>query len=309
MESYGAKRSGIKQFTPGTALGKMTAYLVMGLFAFMTIFPLVWLLVNSFKTTTEFRTNMMGLPIDWTLDNYKSAWKIGEFDKLIGNSILYTVGSIVGITFLSLLTGFAFAKIKSKATKPIYGGFIIGILLTTQSLMVPLFLEVTSIDRGLGDLLRSTGLVGSGEFRLFHNTRFGVLLIYIGSALPTGIYMCTEYIRGIPNAIIEAAQIDGAGYFKIFRSIILGMTKPIAMTLSILNIPSIWNEFALINILVSETNLKSLPLGIYKFSGGLSSDYGKQFAALVIGMLPMLLFYGAFRKQITAGVSMGALKE
>lgn len=309
MESYGAKRSGIKQFTPGTALGKTTAYLVMGLFAFMTIFPLVWLLVNSFKTTTEFRTNMMGLPIDWTLDNYKSAWKIGEFDKLIGNSILYTAGSIVGITFLSLLTGFAFAKIKSKATKPIYGSFIIGILLTTQSLMVPLFLEVTSIDRGLGDLLRSAGLVGSGEFRLFHNTRFGVLLIYIGSALPTGIYMCTEYIRGIPNAIIEAAQIDGAGYFKIFRSIILGMTKPIAMTLSILNIPSIWNEFALINILVSETNLKSLPLGIYKFSGGLSSDYGKQFAALVIGMLPMLLFYGAFRKQITAGVSMGALKE
>ncbi|MCE5257340.1 MAG: carbohydrate ABC transporter permease [Spirochaetaceae bacterium] len=309
MDHRGKRVREKKPIKLGSFIGKALAYLVMGVFAFMTIYPLVWLLLNSFKTTTEFRINMTGLPIDWTFENYRSAWKIGEFDKLIGNSVLYTLGSSIGITFLSLLSGFAFAKIKSKATGPIYGSFIIGILLSIQSLMVPLFLEVTSIDRGLGDILRSLGLIGPGEFRLFHNSRFGVLIIYIGSALPTGIYLCTEYIRGIPNAIIEAAQIDGAGYFRIFRSIIVGMSKPIAMTLSILNIPSLWNEFALINILVSETNLKSLPLGIYKFSGGLSSDYGKQFAALVIGMLPMLLFYIAFRKQITAGVSMGALKE
>lgn len=298
-----------KTIKPGTILGKAAAYVIMGVFAFMTIYPLVWLFLNSFKSTTEFRTNMMGLPIDWTFDNYITSWRIGEFDKLIGNSLLYTIGATVGITFLSLLTGFAFSKIKSKATKFIYGSFIIGILLTIQSLMVPLFLEVTSLDRGIGDLLRVLGLAVPKDFRLFHNTRFGVLIIYIGSALPVGIYMCTEYIRGIPGAIIEAAQIDGAGYFRIFRSIIVGMSKPIAMTLSILNIPLLWNEFALINILVSETSLKSLPLGIYKFSGGLSSDYGKQFAALVIGMLPMLLFYIAFRKQITASVSMGALKE
>ncbi len=280
------RKGGKKPIRPGAILGKAAAYLVMGIFAFMTIYPLVWLFFSSFKTTTEFRTNMMGLPIDWTLENYRSAWKIGEFDKLTGNSVLYTLGSTVGITFLSLLTGFAFAKIKSKATGPIYGSFIIGILLTIQSLMVPLFLEVTSIDRGIGDFLRSLGLVGSGEFRLFHNTRFGVLIIYIGSALPVGIYMCTEYIRGIPSAIIEAAQIDGAGYFRIFRSIIVGMSKPIAMTLSILNIPSLWNEFALINILVSETNLKSLPLGIYKFSGGLSSDYGSNSRRSSLGCCP-----------------------
>lgn len=280
----------------------------MGLFSFITIYPLVWLFLSSFKTTNEFRMNMLGLPISWTVDNYIGAWKIGEFDKLIGNSVFYTGGATIGIIFLSLLTGFAFAKIKSRATAPLYGSFIIGILLTIQSLMVPLFLEVTALDRVLGDFLRSLGLFGNGEFRLFHNTRFGVLLIYIGSALPMGIYLSTEYIKGIPNAIIEAAQMDGAGYFRIFRSIIVRMSAPIAMTLAILNIPTLWNEFALINILVSDTNLKSLPLGIYRFSGALSSDYGKQFAALVIGMLPMLLFYAAFRKQITAGVAAGALK-
>ena len=86
------------------------------------------------------------------------------------------------------------------------------------------------------------------------------------------------------------------------------MTVPVATTLAILNITNTWNEFALINILVSRTDLKSLPLGIYKFSGSLSSDYGKQFAALTIGMAPMLIFYVVFRKQITKGVSAGAVK-
>ena len=90
--------------------------------------------------------------------------------------------------------------------------------------------------------------------------------------------------------------------------IILPMTLPVATTLAILNITSIWNEFALINILVSKTELKSLPLGMFKFSGSLSTDYGKQFAALTIGMAPMLLFYVAFRKQITKGVAAGAVK-
>ena len=86
------------------------------------------------------------------------------------------------------------------------------------------------------------------------------------------------------------------------------MTLPVATTLAILNITGIWNEFALINILVSKTNLKSLPLGMYRFSGLLSSDWGKQFAALTIGTLPMLLFYFVFRRQITQGVSAGAVK-
>jgi len=288
--------------------GKALAYCVMALFALLTIYPLIWLILSSFKSTNEFRMNMLGLPIDWTFENYTGAWKIGEFNRLIWNSFFYTAGSTLGVLFFSMLAGFAFAKIKSKATAPLYSSFILGILLTIQSLMVPLFLQVTALDRLLGDFFRLLGLFGDGEFKLFHNTRFGVLVIYIGSALPVGIYLSTGYIKGIPDAIIEAAQVDGAGYFRIFRSIIVKMSAPIAMTLAILNIPTFWNEFALINILVSDMGLKSLPLGIFKFTGALSSDYGKQFAALVIGMAPMLFFYVAFRKQITAGVAAGALK-
>lgn len=275
-------------FRLGAMLAKSTAYLIMILFTIMTLYPIFWLVMNSFKSTREFQLSQLSFPVEPTLSNYVEAWKMGEFSLLFPNSIIYTVGATVGIVVVSLMAGFAFAKIRSKATKPIYNGFVIGILITAQSLMIPLFLEVN--------------LLG------IYNTRIAVLLVYIGCGLPLGVYLATEYIKSIPNALIESARIDGAGFFSIFLKIVLPMSMPVAVTLSILNISNIWNEFALINILVSETSLKSLPLGIYKFSGSLSADYGKQFAALTIGMLPMLIFYIFFRKQITKGVAAGAVK-
>lgn len=271
-----------------SSAARFFSYAVMVLFSVMTLYPILWLIMNSFKTTREFQISQIGLPQAPTLRNYAEAWKMGDFGLLFPNSIIYTAGATAGIIFLSLLAGFAFAKLKSRATKPIYNSFVIGILLTTQTLMIPLFLEVN--------------LLG------IYNTRFAVLLVYIGAGLPTGIYLATEYIKSIPTAVVESARIDGAGFFTIFRKIIVPMSVPVATTLAILNITSIWNEFALINILVSKTELKSLPLGIYKFSGSLSTDYGKQFAALTIGMVPMLLFYLIFRKQITKGVAAGAVK-
>lgn len=272
----------------GGAAAKAAAYAMMLLFTAMTLYPIFWLIMNSFKSTREFQVSQLAFPKEPTLSNYVEAWKMGDFGLLFPNSLIYTIGATVGIVFVSLLAGFAFAKIASRATKPIYNGFVIGILITAQSLMIPLFLEVN--------------LLG------IYNTRFAVLLVYIGTGLPIGVYLATEYIKAIPSALIESACIDGASFWRIFAKIIVPMSMPVAVTLSILNISNIWNEFALINILVSRTELKSLPLGIYKFSGSLSTDYGKQFAALTIGMVPMLLFYIVFRKQITRGVAAGAVK-
>lgn len=291
----------------GTA-GKALAYAVMGLFALMTVYPILWLLINSFKPTTEYLLNRIGLPHQWIVDNYVGAWQLGEFGTLIINSIIYTVGATVGIIFVSTFAGFAFAKIHSRATAPIYATFAIGILLSIQSLMVPIFIEVSQLDRLIGDALQALGLADANNFHFFYDSRIGVLLIYIGSGLPVAIYLATEFIRGVPDSLVEVARMDGAGYYTIYGQVIFPMAVPIATTMAILNVTAIWNEFALINILVSKTNLKSLPLGIYRFSGTLSSDFGKQFAALVIGLAPMLLFYVAFHKQITRGVFAGAIK-
>lgn len=274
-------------------VGLTITYVILILFSLLAIVPILWLLVNSFKTTQEFRMNKLGLPGSMegytaTFLNYTDAWKRGNFPVLIFNSIFYTCFTTMFVILFSLMASFAFSKLKCAATKVIHGSFVIGMLITLQCIMVPLFI-----------LVNASGL---------YNTRLGVLIPYIGISMPIGIYLCTEFIKSIPDAMIESGRMDGASYFYLFFKIIVPMAKPVAVTLAILTVSSIWNEFMLINILTSTDALKSLPVGINQFAGALSTDYGKQFASLVIGLVPMLLFYLVFRKEITKGVVAGAVK-
>jgi len=264
-------------------------YLVVGIFALLAIYPLFWTIMQAFKTTQEYILySKLSLPKTWFYLNFPQAWKAGEFPGLIGNSVFYTSITVAAVILFSFMAGFAFAKLPTKITPVLHGSFIIGILITLQCIMVPLFLMINAV-----------GL---------YNTRIGVLIPYIGIALPIAVYLATAYIRGVPDEVIESARIDGARYLTIFRAIIMPIAAPVATTVAILIVTRTWNEFMLINILVSSTRLKSLPVGIYMFSGALASDFGKQFAALVIGMTPMIIFYIIFRKQIVKGVAAGAVK-
>jgi raffinose/stachyose/melibiose transport system permease protein len=273
----------------GSPVSKTIIYIVMLLFAVLAIYPIFWLVIQSFKTTQEYLTaSKLAFPKRWFPGNYPYAWRLGKFGILLMNSVFYSVVTVAAVVVMGLMAGFAFAKIKTRATTALHGIFIIGILLTLQSIMVPLFLMVNA-----------TGL---------YNTRLGVLIPYIGLGLPMGVYLGTEFVRSIPDALIESARLDGGNYIRIFRSIIFPMCAPVAVTIGVLTFTGTWNEFMLINILTSDDVIKSIPVGINRFSGALASDYGKQFSALVIGLIPMLIFYMIFRKQITRGVAAGAVK-
>lgn len=263
-------------------------YTVLMLFTVATIYPLVWLFLSSVKTNRQFQLDRLGWPETWNWQNYTLAWDVGGFSDLFLNSVLYSGVATTVTILLALAAGFAFAKLPSRATPILYGSFVVGILLTVQSILVPLFL-----------VTNWSGL---------YNTYWAVLIVYTGVGMPIAVYLCTQYVKAIPDAIIESARIDGAGYLTIFWSIIMPMARPVIVTLAILNVQGLWNEFVLVNILVSSRGLRSLPVGILAFSGSVGSDYGKQFAALVIGLVPMLVFYLIFRNQITRGVAAGAMK-
>ena len=270
-------------------LTKAGIYLVMALFTVLAIYPIFWIIVQSFKTTQEYlTTSKLSFPKEWYVDNYPYAWKMGNFSTLFANSVFYTVISVAAVVMLSLMTGFGFSKLKFKITPILHGLFIIGILLTIQSILVPLFLLANAAK--------------------LYNTRLGVLIPYIGLGLPMGVYLCTEFVKGIPDEVIESARIDGASYLFIFNRIIFPMCVPVAVTLAIICFTSTWNEFMLINILTSSDAIKSLPVGVARFAGARSTDYGRQFTGLVICLIPILVFYGFFRKQITKGVVAGAVK-
>jgi raffinose/stachyose/melibiose transport system permease protein len=264
-------------------------YSIVIIFTFLALYPIFWLVVNSLKTTQEYMLNSkFSLPKEIFLKNYSIAWRDANFATLTFNSIFFTAVTVFSIIVFSFMAAFAFAKLPTKITPILHGSFIIGILITLQCIMVPLFL-----------MIRSVGL---------YNTRLGVLIPYIGIGLPMAVYLATAYIKGIPNEIIESARVDGAKYIRVFSHIIMPMAAPVATTVAILTVTGTWNEFMLINILVSTDSLKTIPLGMRMFSGSLATDYGKQFAALTIGMMPMIVFYAIFRKQITKGVSAGAVK-
>ncbi|MEA3313121.1 MAG: carbohydrate ABC transporter permease [Caldisericota bacterium] len=267
---------------------KTTMYAIFILFTALTIYPLIWLFYSSFKPLIEIIKNSLALPKKPTFDNYIQAIKIGKLGLYMINSIIYTTVSTTITIIFSMMASFAFAKIENRASSFLYNLFLIGLLITIQAILIPLFIAETRA--GLTD------------------TYFGVIIAYVAINLPLAVYLGTEYIKKIPDSFIEAAQIEGATYWKIFTSIILPICRPVIVTILILTSFACWNEFILVFILTASDRTRSLPVGIYSFSGPLASEYGMQFAALVIGITPMIILYAIFHKQITKGFASGAIK-
>jgi raffinose/stachyose/melibiose transport system permease protein len=274
---------------PGRIIGKTLSYAVFITWAVITITPLVWLAYSSFKTNPEITASRLALPTAAHFENYSDAWRIGKLGTYFTNSIIYTGVTCFGIVILSMMASYGFAKMRfKKLSAALYALIGIGMLISVQAILIPLFL-----------MLKSYGLI---------NTYPGLILTYITLGLPMAIYLGTEYIRGIPDSLIESAYIDGAGNFRMFWSIILPITRPVIVTISILNVLSYWNEFLMVFILTMDDTMKSLPVGVMSFVSPTSQEWDKQFAALVISLIPIIAVYFIFQKKLTQGVVAGAIK-
>ncbi|WP_425465766.1 carbohydrate ABC transporter permease [Oceanispirochaeta crateris] len=265
------------------------AQMFLILFTLLTLLPLVWMFYSSFKLQGDIMLHPMSLPKAPTVQNYIQAWKIGHMAQSFINSIVYS-GIATSLTvFLAVASSFALTKFGFKSSKIYFSIFTLGLLITVNSVIAPLFFMETRI-----------GL---------YNTRIGVILPYIAFGLPMAILLACSFIKGIPDSLIEAAIIDGANYLQIFWRIILVLSTPVVATIAILTFLRNWNEFVLVFILTSGEHMRSLPVSINSFAGRLNQDYGMQFAALTIGTLPMILFYIGAHNMIIKGFGEGALKE
>jgi raffinose/stachyose/melibiose transport system permease protein len=268
---------------------QVLAYLVMISFTVLTIGPLIWLLYSSFKPHADIVRDIFSFPVKLDFTNYTQAWKIGHLGLYTLNSIFFATTATIITTFLALTTGYGIAKFDYKISKPIYMFFMLGLLLPVYAILVPLFVMETKI--GIDD------------------TRLGILLPYVAFGLPFLVFLATSYIKGLPKELEEAAIIDGASYLAVFWHVIMPVSRPVIATMLIFRFLGNWNEFVLIFVLTSKAAIRTLPVGINAFAAGMTRDYGMQFAALVIGTLPIILFYALFNKQIEQGFSTGALKE
>ena len=273
-----------------SVVSRIIIYAIMILFTVLTVYPVLWVFIQSFRTNVDFMSNSrLALPEVWYPGHYSVVWNIWNFPTFFLNSVIYTLATVAGVVLLSNMAGFAFAKIEFKMTKWLLGLFIIGLLLTLQSILVPLFLMVTNL-----------GLI---------NNRLGVIVPYIALGLPIAVYLNTDFIKqGIPNELLESAKIDGATLLKIYWKVILPMSSPVSITIAIITFVATWNEFVLMNILTTRDANRSIPALVGRFAGSLGTNWGVLFSILSLSLLPILGFYFIFRNKITQGVSAGALK-
>ncbi len=268
---------------------KIFAYMLLALFTVVTLFPLIWMGYSSFKLQGEIMLTPLSLPKEPTWRNYQEAWRIGNMGRAFVNSIIYSsIGTAVTVLF-AMAGSFALIKFPYRSKKVWFSLFTLGLLVTVNSVIAPLFILETSI--GLYD------------------SYLGVILPYIAFGLPMAILLGCSYIKGVPDSLIEAAIIDGANYIQIFFKIVLIVSTPVVATIAILTFLRNWNEFILVFILTTGDHMRSLPVAINSFAGRLNQDYGMQFAALTIGTLPMILFYIGAHNMVIRGFGEGALKE
>lgn len=268
---------------------RVFSYIFLITFTFITVFPIIWMTYSSFKLMGDIMVNPLALPMHPTLVNYIKCFKYGNMGFAFFNSVIYSGISTLFIVILSLQAGFALTKFGYKSSKVFGALFTLGLLITVNSVITPLFIMETN-----------TGI---------YNTYIGVILPYIAFGLPMAVLIATSYIRGIPNALVEAAVIDGATYNQIFWKIILIVSSPVMATISVLSFLGNWNEFLMVFTLTSGQNMRSLPVSINSFAGRLNQDYGLQFAALVIGTIPMFIFYLIAHNALIEGFGEGGLKE
>jgi raffinose/stachyose/melibiose transport system permease protein len=261
----------------------------MAAFAILTVFPLVWLGYSSLKPNTEIVQRPLGLPLAPSFDNFVRAWSMGNLGTVLENSFVYTSVATVGTLFLALAAAFGLSKFNFKSAKFYTWAFTLGLMLTIHAGIIPLFLAESR-----------AGLI---------NTRAGVILPYIAFDLPISVLIALGYMKGIPDAIIESAEMDGAKYRQIFWPLIVPLSAPVAATMAILSFLQHWNEFFFVFIFTTKVSMKSLPVAITQFAGRQNTEYGLQYASLVIGILPMILFYVLFHSQLKKGFGEGSLKE
>lgn len=265
-------------------------YIIMTLLALFFIFPIVLVVINSFKNKLYISTTPFELPNAESyvhLKNYIEGLSKIHFLSSIGYSVFITVFSVTLIVLFCSMTSWMLSRVPGKLSSSLYYLFIISMVIPFQMVMY----TMTKVANSL------------------HIDNFvGICFLYLGFGSGMAVFMFSGFISGIPIELEEASLIDGCNPFQTFFRIVLPVMKPITITVAILNAMWIWNDF-LLPYLVIGTKYKTIPVAIqYLKSGYGSVDYGHLMSVIVIALIPIVVFYFACQKYIIEGVTAGAVK-
>jgi ABC-type glycerol-3-phosphate transport system permease component len=252
--------------------------------------PLLWVLMSSFKTTQQIFGSPFTLPTSFNFDNYVSAWTTASIGTYFANTVIVVGCALVIVMLLGSMCAYYLARYEFRGSKIIYYLMLAGLTFPIFLAVVPLF-----------QTLRGFGLL---------NTFPGLIITYVAFALPFTVFFLYAFFRTLPQEIAEAAMIDGAGPWRIFFTIMLPMAKPGIASVAIFNFLGLWNQFLLPIALNTNTSNYVLSQGMASFASqaGYAVNFGALFAAVVITVLPVLVTYIIFQRQLQGSVQTGMLK-
>lgn len=267
---------------------KVILTLLLGAFAFTMLFPLLWMISASFK----FESDVFTFPIQWipqnpNFGNYAQVW-FGKYDFPLYYWNTIKLSAIVTVVqlLISAMGAFAFAKIRFKFSGPLFALFLATMMIPDQVTIVPKFM-----------LMKELNLL---------NTHTGLILMMAFSVY--GVFLLRQHMIGIPDALMEAAKIDGAGYGRIFLQIMLPMSTPAMVTLGILRFIWTWNDYQSSLIFLSDQRLYTLQLGMSQFASESGAFYAQMMAAAVCAIVPLLILFVIGQRNIMEGIASGAVK-
>jgi N-acetylglucosamine transport system permease protein len=297
--STGSPRGG---WTARRLLGLALTYLALGPYSLLILFPLAWLSYTSLKTTPEIFENAWALPKEPQWVNFRNAWYGQSGEPGLGpyfvNSIWITVVSVTLILTLSAMATYALTRFRFRGADALLNLFISGMVFPVFLAVVPLFLLLNQT--------RIPVLAPKG----FVNHYAGLVAVYVAYSLPFTVFVLSGFFRSLPRELEEASAIDGASRWQTFLRVMLPLARPGLIVAGVFNVIGIWNEYPLALVLLSDRTRYTLPLGLAQITQRqqYSADWGALFAALFLVMLPTMIVYLFFQKQISEGLTAGAVK-
>lgn len=267
---------------------KKTVLSIIGIvLALVFAAPILILVNSSFKSLQEIYIDILALPETFSLDNYVQAFEKMDFLRAIINSLAITIVSTVLILLVSSMAAWVLVRYKTRMSKILFLVFSAALLIPFQCVMLPL-VEVMS--------------------KLNLMNRGGLVFMYVGFGCSMSIVLFHGFIKNIPVELEEAATIDGCSMFQIFFKIVLPLLKGIMVTVAVINVMWIWNDFLLPSLVINKNGLQTLPLRTYLFFGQFTKKWNLATAALVLCMVPIVLFYISCQKHIVKGITSGSVK-
>jgi N-acetylglucosamine transport system permease protein len=273
-----------------TVLQKTLIYAFLFVMAAAVIYPMAWLFATSLKDSWTIFQNPWAMPEKLQFENFTNAWTKGGMGMKFANSLIVSTVALAAILLVSAMAAYVLARFAFPGRRALYYMFLSG-------LAVPIFLAIMPLFR-LMDTLH------------LHDTRIGLVIVYVTYSLAFTIFVLTGFFRTLPGQLAEAAAIDGSSPGGTFWRVMFPLAKPGLVAAGIFVGIGLWNEYPLALVLITTESLQTLPLGIANLTmtQKYQSDWGALFAALAIAVVPTVMMYGIFQRHIEHGLTAGAIK-